>query len=82
MLPRCTAVASLIALFAAISLVVVSPAVRAQGSALQAFAGSGTAPAPPWHVVGLPQQTKPYTQFTVVDIDGKRALRIEADKSY
>lgn len=39
-------------------------------------------PVAPWHVVGLPQQHKPYTRFAVVDIDGRRALRIEADASY
>ena len=32
--------------------------------------------------MGLPQQTKPLTRFSVVDIDGKRALRVEADESY
>ncbi len=38
--------------------------------------------APPWHVVGLPRHTKPLTRFSVVDIDGKRALRVEAQESY
>jgi hypothetical protein len=49
---------------------------------LQPFAGAGSTPLSPWHVIGLPQQTKPFTQFTVVDIDGKRALRVEANESY
>ena len=31
---------------------------------------------------GLPQQTKPFTRFTVIDLDGQRALKIEADESY
>ena len=39
-------------------------------------------PPAPWHVVGLPGQTKPFTRFTVVDLDGKRAVKIEADSSY
>jgi hypothetical protein len=46
------------------------------------FAGSGSSPVPPWRVVGLPQQTKPFTQFSVIDLDGHRALRVEADASY
>ncbi|HEV7576257.1 MAG TPA: DUF3047 domain-containing protein [Caldimonas sp.] len=60
----------------------------ATGSALAAdpvlapFGASGGAPQAPWHVVGLPQQTKPFTRFSVVDIDGKRAVKIEADESY
>jgi hypothetical protein len=60
----------------------------AAGSALAAdatlapFGAVGAAPTAPWHVVGLPQQTKPFTRFSVVDIDGKRAVKIEADESY
>jgi hypothetical protein len=50
--------------------------------ALAPFGASGGAPQAPWHVVGLPQQTKPFTRFSVVDIDGKRAVKIEADESY
>jgi len=51
-------------------------------SALAPFGASGGAPQAPWKVVGLPQQTKPFTRFSVVDIDGKRAVKIEADLSY
>ncbi|HKX44005.1 MAG TPA: DUF3047 domain-containing protein [Burkholderiaceae bacterium] len=36
----------------------------------------------PWHVTGLPNQTKPYTKFSVVDLDGHRAVRVEAESSY
>ena len=46
------------------------------------LAADGSVPAAPWRVVGLPQQTKPFTQFSVVDIDGVRALRVEAKESY
>jgi len=46
------------------------------------FAGAGSVPAPPWHVVGLPSQSKPFTRFSVVDLEGTRALRVEADRSY
>src|SRR5689334_19641098 len=46
------------------------------------LAGPGSTPPEPWAVVGLPHQTKPFTRFSVVDLDGHRALRIEADSSY
>lgn len=45
-------------------------------------AGSGPTPAAPWHVAGLPMQKKPLTRFDIVELDGKRVLRIEADRSY
>lgn len=54
----------------------------AQSANLQPVAGAASMPAPPWHVAGLPHQSKPFTRFSTVDIDGKRALRIEADRSY
>jgi hypothetical protein len=50
--------------------------------ALAPFGSTGGAPQAPWKVVGLPQQTKPFTRFSVVDVDGKRAVKIEADLSY
>jgi hypothetical protein len=49
---------------------------------LTPFGNAGGAPASPWKVAGLPQQTKPYTQFAVVDLDGKRALKVESKESY
>jgi hypothetical protein len=55
---------------------------HAEGPSLQPFAGSGSTPAAPWKVSGLPQQTKPFTQFSVVEVDGKRALKVEATESY
>ena len=42
---------------------------------------SADAPAP-WHVVGLPNQSKPFTRFSVVDLDGRPVLRVQADESY
>ena len=59
-----------------------APDVNAAGNQLQPYAAAGSAPAAPWHVVGLPQQTKPFTRFSVADVDGKRALRVEAVDSY
>lgn len=61
---------------------VMSGATSSAEPALAAFGSVGSAPQPPWKVVGLPQQTKPFTRFSVVDIDGKRAVKIEADLSY
>jgi hypothetical protein len=59
-------------------------AAPAQGEAplLEPMVGASEVPPAPWHVVGLPQQTKPFTRFSVVDLDGRRAVRIEAELSY
>ena len=54
----------------------------AQAPPLQPFGAAGGAPAAPWHVVGLPQQTKPFTTFSVVELDGKRALKVESEEAY
>lgn len=57
-------------------------AVQAGGPLLVQPAGADDAPAAPWHVVGLPQQRKPVTQFSVVTLDGQRVLKVEAHASY
>ena len=54
----------------------------AAAPALQPFGPPGGAPVAPWKVSGLPNQTKPYTQFSVVEVDGRRALKVTADESY
>ncbi|MBL8352724.1 MAG: DUF3047 domain-containing protein [Burkholderiaceae bacterium] len=54
----------------------------AGGALLVPPAGAGDLPTPPWHVVGLPQQSKPYTRFSAVTLDGQRVLKVEADRSY
>jgi hypothetical protein len=46
------------------------------------FGAPGAAPLAPWHVAGLPKQSKPFTKFKLVDLEGRPALRIEADNSY
>ena len=51
-------------------------------STLTPFAKGESAPNPPWKFIGLPGQTKPMTRFSLVDLDGKRALKVEADLSY
>ena len=63
------------------SLLFVSAGAAAEGM-LEPIAGAGSSPPAPWHVVGLPNQTKPFTRFSVVDIDGRRAVKVEADSSY
>jgi len=55
---------------------------QAAGPLLVQPAGASDVPAAPWHVVGLPGQTKPITTFAVVNFDGQRVLRIEAQASY
>jgi hypothetical protein len=55
---------------------------HAADAVLASFGAPGAAPPAPWKVSGLPQQTKPFTRFSVVDVDGKRAVKIEADLSY
>jgi hypothetical protein len=45
-------------------------------------AAAGDQPPPPWHVSGLPRQSKPFTRFTIEDWAGVHALRVEADRSY
>lgn len=44
--------------------------------------GSGAQPPAPWHVAGMPLQSKPFTRFSMVELDGKRVLRLDADHSY
>jgi len=55
---------------------------QAREPLLVAPMGASDKPASPWHVVGLPQQSKPFTQFSVVTLDGQRVLRVEAASSY
>ena len=54
----------------------------AGGPLLVQPAGPADVPAPPWHVLGLPQQTKPLTRYSVLPLDGQRVLRVEAQASY
>jgi Protein of unknown function (DUF3047) len=55
----------------------------ASAADLQPIVGDGATPPAPWHVLPLPNSpNKPLTHFSVETVQGKRALRIEADKSY
>jgi hypothetical protein len=57
-------------------------AARGEVQLLQAWSSTGGMLAPPWHLAGLPRQTQPVTRFSLVELDGRRAMRIEADASY
>ena len=73
----------LIAVIVLLGLWLTAPAGAAAAQALLTpLAGAGDLPAAPWHVAGLPHQKKPLTRFALVDLDGRRALRVEADASY
>ena len=67
---------------AAVTTLVLGSAALAQGQAITPFAKGDATPNEPWKVIGLPGQTKPMTRFSLVDLDGKRALKVEADLSY
>lgn len=43
--------------------------------------GAGSVP-PPWRFAGLPDQKLPATRYDVVDLDGRRVLRVAADGAY
>ena len=68
--------------FVAAAACMAMPATVSAQSSLTSFGAAGGAPQAPWKVIGLPSQTKPFTTFAVVDIDGKRAVKIVADESY
>jgi len=65
-----------------VGLLLLGGAPHAAGPLLAPPAGAADQPAAPWHVVGLPHQTKPFTRFGVVTLDGQRVLRVEAVASY
>lgn len=49
---------------------------------LAPLAGAADTPSPPWRFVGLPRQTLPVTRYAVVELDGQRVLRVQAERSY
>jgi hypothetical protein len=54
----------------------------ADSTALTPFKDVAPEPPAPWGFVGLPGQTKPKTRFSVVETDGRKAVRVEAQESY
>jgi len=59
-----------------------SASASAQGELAPLVGATGETPPPPWVYAGLPGQKPPATRYAVGTIDGERALRIEADRSY
>ena len=62
--------------------VLVPPALGADPTTLPPLKEAAADPPPPWGFVGLPGQTKPKTRFSIVEVDGRKAVRIEAQESY
>ena len=90
---RCTAALRPVALAFAVAASLCPALAAAQAAGADAARGpariaplpaTGTAPPAPWRVVGLPDgnRGKPYTAFALASVDGRRALRVEADLSY
>ena len=66
-------------------LCVLAPATQAhaQGTPLSAFSSAvGEQPPAPWRMVGIPGGKIPLTTYAVVELDGRKVLRVEASKSY
>lgn len=56
---------------------------QTQGPALTAFSSAtGAQPPAPWRVVGVPGGKIPPTTYALVELDGRKVLRVEAAKSY
>ena len=71
-----------LALATCLSLASLAGPAHAGGPLLVPLAGAGDVPPAPWRPVGLPKQTKPFTRFSVVNLDGQRVLRVESQASY
>jgi len=57
--------------------------VRTQALAVTAFSSAtGVQPPAPWRVVGVPGGMIPLTTYALVELDGRKVLRVEASKSY
>ena len=65
-----------------IFLMTLSGQASADGAMPLPFGPAASQARAPWHLTGLPNQTKPFTTFSVVDVDGRKALRVEAESSY
>lgn len=60
----------------------VSPVAWAQELLAPIAAAAGEAPSPPWAYAGLPAQKPPPTRFRVRELEGRRVLQVEAERSY
>ncbi len=70
------------AIVALILLTTLAGRASAEGTMPLPFGPAASQARAPWHITGLPNQTKPYTTFSVVELDGRKALRVEAELSY
>jgi len=61
---------------------IVSPGVLAKEPLAPFAAGSGELPQAPWAYAGLPAQKPSPTRYRVRELDGRRVLQVEADRSY
>jgi Protein of unknown function (DUF3047) len=55
---------------------------QAEAPLIAPLPATGQVPPAPWRVVAVPGQKMPLTRFSLADVDGRRALRIEAKASY
>lgn len=61
----------------------VSAQTQSKAIALAPFSSSsGDQPPAPWRVVGVPGGKIPLTTYALVELDGRKVLRVEASKSY
>lgn len=62
---------------------VLGTAAWGQGASIAAFSSTaGTQLPAPWRVVGVPGGKIPLTTYGLVELDGRKVLRVEATKSY
>lgn len=66
----------------ALTLAMASAPLPAAGALLASPIGAQPEPAAPWRPVGLPGASVAATRFAVTDLEGERALRVEAQASY
>lgn len=68
------------------ALIAATVSARADGgiaaSLLASPIGDAVGPKAPWRLSLLPRQTKPITEFSVVELDTQRVLRVVSSKSY
>jgi hypothetical protein len=66
----------------AVAVLAAASTARADAQQLKPLAGPEGPPPAPWIVVTLPKQTKPVTQFSITTLDGRPALKVDANQSY
>ena len=63
-------------------LIAATAASSAELSRIEPWPAGADAPPAAWHFAGLPRQSAPQTKFSVASVDGRRALRVEAESSF